>query len=81
MCIPPFFKYMLLALIVGVLLVLAVFLEKQFYLLPMMVFAIIWSRVRCTKCQEPILKDKNGWYMFTVRPTCRHCGQDTMLCK
>jgi hypothetical protein len=27
-----------------------------------------------------IAKDKNGWYMLTMRPTCRTCGHDTMIC-
>ena len=46
-----------------------------------MVFSIIWSRIRCPKCGESLWKDKNGWYIFTIRTTCRHCGQDTNLCE
>ncbi len=46
-----------------------------------MIFAIIQSRIRCPKCGNSILKDKNGWYIFTMRTTCRHCGQDTLLCE
>lgn len=46
-----------------------------------MLFAIVWSRIRCPKCNEPLLKDKNGWYIFNMRTTCRHCGQDTLLCE
>jgi len=38
------------------------------------------SRMACQKCETPIFKDKNGWYIFTVRPTCRTCGHDTMIC-
>lgn len=46
-----------------------------------MVFAIVQSRIICPKCKQSILKDKNGWYIFTMRTTCRHCGQDTLLCE
>jgi len=81
MCIPPYIKYMFLAIIVGTLVILAVFYSRIFYFVPTLVFAIIWSRIKCNKCGVPMLKDKNGWYIFTMRPTCRHCGQDTLLCE
>jgi len=80
MCISAFLKYMLLSVTVGTLVIFSIFFENLFYLLPIMVFSIIWSRIKCPKCGTPILKDKNGWYMFTVRPTCRTCGYDTMTC-
>jgi len=80
MCLSAFVKYMLLSVIVGTLVIFAIFFENLFYALPMMVFAIIQSRVKCSKCDNPILKDKNGWYLFTVRSKCRSCGHDTMLC-
>ncbi len=80
MCIPPYVKYLFLAIVVGTLVILAVFYDRLFYFIPTFVFAIIWSRISCLKCTEPILKDKNGWYIFTMRSTCRHCGQDTLLC-
>ena len=81
MCIPQYYKYLFLAIIVGTLIILSVFYDRVFYLIPAFIFAIIWSRIRCPKCHEPILKDKNGWYIFTMRSTCRHCGQDTLLCE
>ncbi len=81
MCIPPYVKYMLLSVTVGVLVIFTIFFENFFYALPLMIFAIMQSRVRCPKCNKAILKDTNGWYIFTMRPTCRHCGQDTMLCE
>jgi len=81
MCISPFIKYMFLSIVVGTLIIFAVFSENLFYLLPIMIFSIIWSRIRCPKCTESILKDKNGWYLFSMRPTCRHCGHNTMLCE
>jgi hypothetical protein len=37
--------------------------------------------VRCIKCDESLLKDPGGWYLFRMRPVCRHCGQDSMLCE
>ena len=81
MCIPSYYKYLLTAIIVGTLVILSVFYDTVFYLLPAFIFSIMWSRIRCVKCNEPILKDKNGWYIFTMRSTCRHCGQDTLLCE
>jgi len=81
MCIPPYYKYLFLAIIVGTLVILAVFYDRVYYFIPTFVFAIMWSRVACLKCHEPILKDKNGWYIFSMRSTCRHCGQDTLLCE
>ena len=81
MCILRYYKYLFLAIIVGTLVILVVFYDGVFYFIPAFIFAIVWSRVRCSKCSQPILKDKNGWYIFTMRPTCRHCGQDTLLCE
>jgi len=81
MCIPPYVKYLSLSIVVGTLVILAVFYDRVFYFIPTLIFAIMWSRIRCLKCSEPILKDKNGWYIFTMRSTCRHCGQDTLLCE
>ena len=81
MCIPSYYKYIVLFLIVGTLVILAVFYERLFYFIPIFIFSIIWSRIRCPKCGESLLKDKNGWYIFTMRTTCRHCGQDTLLCE
>ena len=80
MCLSSFIKYMLLSVVVGTLIIFSIFFENLFYALPAMVFAIIWSKITCPKCGAPILKDKNGWYLFTVRPTCRTCGHDTMIC-
>ncbi|MDQ7084088.1 MAG: hypothetical protein Q9M36_03785 [Sulfurovum sp.] len=48
--------------------------------MPIMVFAIIQSKASCPHCKASILKDKNGWYIFTMRPTCRHCGKNTNIC-
>ena len=81
MCFSSFVKYMLISIVIGSLVILSIFAENLFYLLPIMVFSIIQSRIRCPKCKESIMKDKNGWYLFTMRPTCRHCGHDTMLCE
>ena len=71
---------MFLSIVIGSLIILSIFAENLFYLLPVMVFSIIQSRIKCPKCSNPILKDKNDWYIFTMRTTCRHCGQDTLLC-
>ena len=81
MCIPSSYKYIFLFLVVGTLVILAVFYDRLFYFVPIFIFSIIWSRIRCPKCGESLLKDKNGWYIFTMRTTCRHCGQDTLLCE
>jgi len=81
MCFSSYLKYMFLSIVIGSLVILSIFTENLFYALPIMVFAIIQSRISCPKCKQPILKDKNGWYMFTMRTTCRHCGQDTLLCE
>ena len=80
MCFSSFLKYMLLSVVVGTLVIFAIFFENLFYFLPLMVAAIAQSRIGCPSCKEAILKDKNGWYIFTMRSTCRHCGHDTMLC-
>jgi len=80
MCLSSFLKYMLLSVTVGTLVIFAIFFENLFYALPLMVVAIMQSRIVCSKCKTPILKDKNGWYIFTMRPTCRTCGHDTMIC-
>jgi len=81
MCIPAYLKYVIVSVSIGALVILSIFAENLFYALPVMVFAIIQSRILCPKCHESILKDKNGWYIFTLRTTCRHCGQDTLLCE
>jgi len=80
MCIPPYVKYLLLSAAVGVLVIFAIFFENLFYAVPAMIFAIMQRRIKCSNCGEPILKDKNGWYIFTMRSACRHCGHDTMVC-
>ena len=51
MCISAFIKYMLLSVAVGTLIIFAVFYDRIFYFIPAMVFAIIWSRIRCPKCR------------------------------
>lgn len=81
MCIPPYVKYLSLGIVVGTLIILAVFYNRPFYFIPAFVFSIIWSRIRCQKCGNSILKDSNGWYIFTMRSACRSCGQDTLLCE
>ena len=82
MCIPQYAKYIILGILVGFFVILSVFYTHSTLQLGLaLVFAITQSRIRCPKCDESILKDKNGWYIFTMRPTCRHCGQDTLLCE
>ena len=81
MCIPAYVKYILLSVIVGFLVILSIFSANLFYIIPIMVLAIMQSRITCPKCKQSILKDKRGWYLFTMRNTCRHCGQDTLLCE
>ena len=81
MCIPSYYKYIFLFLVVGTLVIIAVFYDRLLYFVPIFIFSIIWSRIRCPKCGKSLLKDKNGWYIFTMRTTCRHCGQDTLLCE
>jgi hypothetical protein len=71
---------MFLSIVIGLLIILSIFAENLFYLLPIMVFAIIQSRLSCPHCKVPILKDKNNWYIFTMRTTCRHCGENTNIC-
>jgi len=80
MCVSSFVKYMLLSVVVGTLVIFAIFFENVYYFIPAMVAAIMQSRISCEKCNTPILKDKNDWYIFTVRSKCRTCGHDTMLC-
>jgi len=72
---------MFLSIVIGSLIILSIFSENLFYFLPIMVFAIMQSRVTCPKCKTSLLKDKNGWYIFTLRTVCRTCGQDTILCE
>ena len=81
MCISSFLKYMLLSVIVGTLVIFAIFFENFYYYIPAMIAAIMQSKMLCSKCKTPILKDKNGWYIFTMRSTCRTCGHDTMVCE
>ncbi|SFV59019.1 hypothetical protein MNB_SV-13-145 [hydrothermal vent metagenome] len=81
MCLSSYKKYMFLSILVGILIILSIFSENLFYFLPIMVFAIIQSRISCPKCKTALLKDKNGWYIFSMRKTCRTCGQDTLLCE
>ena len=81
-CIPAYAKYIILGVMVGLFIILSIFYTQSILQMGLaMVFAIIQSRINCPKCGNPILKDKNGWYIFTMRTTCRHCGQDTMLCE
>ncbi len=81
-CIPAYIKYILLGVMVGLFIILSIFYTYSTLQLGLaMVFAILQSRINCPKCGNSLLKDKNGWYIFTVRTTCRHCGQDTMLCE
>ncbi|RLA66735.1 MAG: hypothetical protein DRQ78_03610 [Epsilonproteobacteria bacterium] len=80
-CIPAYFKYIILGILVGFFIVISVFYTHSvLQLVLVMILAIAQSRVQCPKCKTPILKDKNGWYIFTMRTPCRHCGQDTLLC-
>ncbi|MEA2048339.1 MAG: hypothetical protein U9O64_07835 [Campylobacterota bacterium] len=82
MCIPAYGKYIVLGVLVAVLVVLSAFYtDSMVPLILAMILAIVQSRVVCPKCEESILKDKKGWYIFTMRTTCRHCGQDTLLCE
>jgi DNA-directed RNA polymerase subunit RPC12/RpoP len=81
MCFSSYLKYLFLSIIVGALIIFSIFSENLFYFLPIMIFAIVQSRIKCPKCGSAILKDRNGWYLFTMRTTCRHCGQDTLLCE
>lgn len=82
MCIPQYAKYIILGILVGFFVILSVFYTDSTLQLGLaLVFAIAQSRIRCPKCHESILKDKKGWYIFTMRTTCRHCGQDTLLCE
>ncbi len=82
MCIPSYAKYITLGTLVGFFIILSVFYTDSTIQLGLaLVFAIAQSRVTCPKCKHPILKDKKGWYIFTMRTTCRHCGQDTLLCE
>ena len=81
-CIPAYIKYILLGVMVGLFIILSIFYTHSTLQLGVAMFlAILQSRINCPKCGHSILKDKNGWYIFTVRTTCRHCGQDTMLCE
>ena len=81
-CIPAYAKYIILGIMVGLFIILSIFYTQSILQLGLaMVFAILQSRIICPKCGKPILKDKNGWYIFTMRTTCRHCGQDTLLCE
>lgn len=82
MCIPSYGKYIVLGVSVGLLIILSVFYtHSTIQLIFAMILAIVQSRINCPKCGNSILKDKNGWYIFTLRTTCRHCGQDTLLCE
>ena len=82
MCIPSYVKYIVLGVSVGLFIILSVFYtHSTLQLVLAMILAIVQSRINCPKCGNPILKDKNGWYIFTMRTTCRHCGQDTLLCE
>lgn len=81
-CIPAYVRYIILGVMVGLFLILSIFYTNSTLQLGLaMVFAIFQSRINCPKCGNSILKDKNGWYIFTMRTTCRHCGQDTLLCE
>ncbi|RUM72558.1 MAG: hypothetical protein DSZ08_00745 [Sulfurovum sp.] len=80
MCIPAYYKYLFFAIVVGTLVILAIFYNRIFYMIPVFVFSIIWSRVLCPNCHQSLLKNEKGWYVFTMRSTCRHCGYDTLLC-
>ncbi len=81
-CIPAYARYIILGVMVGLFIILSIFYTQSTLQLGLaMVFAILQSRINCPKCGKPILKDKNGWYIFTMRTTCRHCGQDTLLCE
>jgi hypothetical protein len=82
LCIPAYVKYITLGVLVGFFIILSVFYTYNIAQLVLaFILAIAQSRVLCPKCANPILKDKNGWYVFTVRTICRHCGQDTLLCE
>jgi hypothetical protein len=81
MCVPRYVYYMLLAVCVGTLIILAVFYHRPFYLVFAFLCGVAWSRVSCIKCGQSLLKDPSGWYFFRMRPVCRHCGQDSMLCE
>jgi len=71
---------MFLSLVGGSLIILSIFSENLFYFLPIMVLAILQSKISCPHCANSLLKDKNGWYIFSLRSTCRHCAKNTNEC-
>lgn len=79
MKIPAYIKYLFFATVTGTFIIYSIFAEKPMLMVIAIMAAILTSRVACPNCGEPIFKDKNGWYLFTLRSKCRHCGFDTML--
>ena len=82
MCIPPFIPYVTLGIVSGYFVILAIFYSEHWsHFAAAVIAGIIQSRIKCPNCKKPILQAPNGWYLFTVRPKCRHCGYNTMQCK
>ncbi len=82
MCIPAFIPYILLGVASGFFVILAIFYSHHWsHMAAAFLFGIAQSRIKCPNCKKSILQAPNGWYLFTIRSTCRHCGFDTMKCK
>ncbi len=81
MCVPPFVIYITLGLFSALLIIISIFYAHSVsYMAAAFAFAIAQSRIKCPKCKNSILKSPSGWYLFSMRSICRHCGQDTMRC-
>ena len=85
MCISAFKKYyfrLMTILLLGYL-----FFNPNFYIhtgLLIIIFilvGILGVFIKCPKCGQIIGSTKNGLPYIPLKHTCRHCGQNTNVCK
>lgn len=85
MCISSFKKYYLR--LITILLLGYLFFNPNFdintgvLIIIFILVGILGVFIKCPKCGQIIGSTKNGLPYIPLKPTCRHCGQNTNVCK
>jgi|GEM_PF-1139067 len=85
MCISSFKKYYLR--LIAILLLGYLFFNPNFdintgvLILIFILVGILGVFIKCPKCGQIIGSTKNGLPYIPLKHTCRHCGQNTDICK
>ena len=85
MCISSFKKYYLR--LIAILLLGYLFFNPGLHINTVLLIAlfilvgILGAFIKCPKCGQIIGSTKNGMPYIPFKHTCRHCGQNTDICK